>query len=150
MSSELYAATPAGVLPLMDNWRKISVEGKQVSVVYREAIGKTREAAIIIQEKQLQRVFEDRAVQSLRKNFPGKGRATLGINIPHGKPIEVAPEKQLEQVLLLLKDEGISVAYVILYGGSAAKLFEYFIASNVQNINGILLISSFAKKKEKL
>lgn len=147
--SDICSANQNSFLPMKDEWRQISVEGKQVPVVYRAAIGKMQGAAIIIQGSSEQTLVEYKGLAFLRKQLPAKGWATLGINIPNGKKLpELSAEEQLEQATLLLKNEGVQVAYVILYEGSAAKLFKHFIDKSVRNINGIILISSFTSNDE--
>lgn len=145
----LNAAPLKAVMPSQDHWRQISVEGKQLPVVYRAAIGPMIGAAIIIQERQKARLYEYSAVKALREKLPNNGWATLGINIPHqGKVSNIPAEKQLEQAVLMLKNEGVAIAYVIQYGASADNLFEHFIEHSVRNINGIVLISSYSQNSE--
>ncbi len=142
-------ATPKDVaFPDQGEWLTIKANNKQCPVVYIPALSKRRGALIIIQGIE-ERRFERDILKYLRYQLPENGWSTLGINIPNSKANTdvIDPSKQLEQAVALLQKAGNRVIYILLYGEDSAKLLSYFINNKVRNINGIIFLSSYSKKR---
>ena len=135
--------------PNKEDWQFLSVDGKQIPVVYRASLKDAKGALIIIQGEQ-ERRFETSIVNFLRTSFPSTGWSTLGINIPNKEKqssVFLSPEKQLSQAVLMLKNSGEKVIYVLLSGEDAGSFLGHFIKENIRNINGIILLSSYSKER---
>lgn len=139
----------AAALPDQGDWQTINVEDSQVPVVYISAMAKKKGALILIQGKE-ERGYETAIIDYLRHKLPELGWSTLGINIPNQQTTSkwLAPEKQLSQSVLLLKNKGHKSIYVLLKGADAAALLTSFINQKVRDINGIILLSGYTAKRE--